>query len=115
MLGYLVAFVTDPVDDELAGAVREAVRGLAASRTWEVAPPGYFDDPDAPDGEHRTMGTYLRPRAPEADVVALCGMVQDLSAAHGVTFEVQLAEMVIGRVTDGEADFDLARGLPGFA
>lgn len=115
MPDYLVAFVADAVDDALAATVRDRVRELAGARAWEVAPPGFFDDPEAPDPAQRTMGTYLRSPFTQDEIAALAGLVRAVSAEHAVTFEVQLAEEVLGHVSAGVADAGLQRSLPAFA
>ncbi len=106
---YLVFFVTDPVDDELAGHVQTRVRALAGSRAWRNGP-GFFDDP-APDPDSpRTTGGYLRVETAPADgddVRAFCAAVQALSADFRVDVELQWREAILGRVRAGVPDDDL--------
>ena len=68
----LVFFVSDPVDDELAAAVRARVAALRHVRAWSCPAPGFVDDPAAEDPATRTTGGYVRDPAP-ADVDAALG------------------------------------------
>ena len=94
MSGYLVFFVADPVDDDLAAAVRKRVRATDGA--------GWFDDPDAPTPAERTAGGYVQVGAPEEALgQALLTAARDVSALHGVVVEVQWREEVIGRLDAG--------------
>jgi hypothetical protein len=109
---HLVAFVVDPVDDDMADAVRSRVRAMALGRTWTGTPPGFFDDPAAEDPASRTMGTYLGdPTARPDDVTALFQVIQELSALHGSAWEIQLGEAIAGRLHAGRPDPALAAAL----
>jgi hypothetical protein len=92
---YLVFFVTDPVDDDLAAAIRKRVRATDGA--------GWFDDPDAATPAARTAGGYVRVGAPEEERgQALLTAARDVSALHGVTVEVQWREEVLGRIESGD-------------
>jgi hypothetical protein len=111
VLGYLVFFVADPVDDELAAAVREVVATLAGGRSWSGPLPGFFDDPDPGEGI-RTTGGFLRvEERVEADALALLDGAVAVSALQRVTVEVQWRERVLGHVRDGEPDAELAAAV----
>lgn len=107
MPGFLVFFVTDAVDDELARALRTRIRAAAGDRPWIQHAPGFFDDPD-PGGGVRTTGGYLRIESPcETDALALLGVATDVAEDHAVTVELQWQERVLGHVRAGEADSGL--------
>ncbi len=92
MSDYLVFFVADPVDDDLATAVRKRVRATAGA--------GWFDDSARP--AERTAGGYVRVDAPEDEMGrALLQAASDVSALHGVVVEVQWREEVIGHIEAG--------------
>src|ERR687894_2921021 len=98
MPGFLVFFVTDAVDDDLAGELRRRVRRLASSRMWIGHAPGFFDDPD-PGAGVRTTGGYLRiERAVGDDALSLLSVAEAVSAEHTVTVELQWQERVIGHL-----------------
>ena len=91
---YLVFFARDPVDDALAGAILEGVRGCSAA--------GWFDDPAAASPAERTTGGYVRVAAPEEpEGRELIGVAQELSRAHGIVVEVQWREEVVGHLEAG--------------
>ena len=110
---YLVFFVSDPVDDALAGHVQSRVRMLAGSREWRDQP-GFFDDPaPAPDAP-RTTGGYLRVNEHNADgddARAFCAAVQAFSSEFAVDVELQWREEVLGRVRAGVPDDELEERL----
>lgn len=113
MPGYLVFFVTDPVDDDLAGHVQSRVRMLSSSRAWRDMP-GFFDDPSPAAESPRTTGGYLRVDAEVADgddVRAFCGAVQAFSSEFAVDVELQWREAVLGRVRAGVPDDGLEEQL----
>ena len=104
---YLVFFVTDPVDDELAEHVRARVQMLAGSRGWRDRPPGYFDEPEPAPESPRTTGGFLRVEDATADgddARAFCAAIQAFSAEFGVDVELQWREVVLGRVRGGVPD-----------
>ena len=104
MPGFLVFFVTDAVDDELAHALRSRIRAVAWDRPWEAHAPGFFDDPD-PGGGIRTTGGYLRIESPvQSDALALLRVAAAVSEDHAVTVELQWQERIIGHVRSGEPD-----------
>ena len=104
MPGFLVFFVTDAVDDDLASELRRRVRELAASRRWVQHAPGFFDDPD-PGAGLRTTGGYLRiERAVGDDAVSLLSVAQAVSAERTVTVELQWQERILGHVRAGDVD-----------
>ncbi len=95
MSDYLVFFVADPVDDDLAAVVRKRVRATAGA--------GWFDDADAATPAERTAGGYVRVAAPEDELgQALLTAARDVSALHGVRVEVQWREEVVGHIEGGE-------------
>ncbi len=111
MPGFLVFFVTDAVDDELAGVIRRQIRALAGSRNWVGRAPGFFDDPDPGEGL-RTTGGYLRVEAPAPDDAgALFSAVRMFSAEHQVTVELQWQERILGHIRAGTADPGLQRAI----
>lgn len=116
MRSYLVFFVTDPVDDELAAALRGRLRARARAWAWSATPPGFFDDPAAGSGEARTTGAYLRvdsERPDDADMAAMWDWVVDASAELMVTMEVQWREVPLGRVVSGRPDDGLEAAVLG--
>ncbi|MDP9378091.1 MAG: hypothetical protein M3P40_11075 [Actinomycetota bacterium] len=111
MSGFLVYFVTDEVDDDLARAMRQHVRALADSRTWVRHAPGFFDDPDPGEGL-RTTGGYLRVEdAASTDAGALFSAVRLFSGEHQVTIELQWQERILGHIRSGTADSGLQRAI----
>ena len=116
---YLVFFVTDPVDDELAKALRERLRARAGAWAWAAGPPGFFDDPAAEHEGQRTTGAYLRVEdeaGPDRDdVAAMWDWVLSASAELMVTMEVQWREVPLGRVREGRPDEGLEAALGGIA
>ncbi len=114
MRDYLVFFVTDPVDDDLAGHVRARVQMLAASRGWRDQPPGYFDEPEPAPDSPRTTGGFLRVEHGTADgddARAFCAAIQAFSAEFSVDVELQWREAVLGRVRGGVPDDGLEEQL----
>ena len=101
---YLVFFSRDPVDDELAEAIVDAIRSLAGTRAWGCPAPGWFDDPDAPHAAERTTGGYLR-----VDDLASggggggIGAARQLSAELEIVLEVQWRERTLGELRAGAA------------
>jgi hypothetical protein len=94
MTDYLVFFVRDPVDDELADADVDRLRGLAGA--------GWFDDPGAATAAERTTGGYVRCAEPSgAAAAALLDVARAVSADHGVAVEVQWREEPVGRLERG--------------
>jgi hypothetical protein len=111
---YLVFFVTDPVDDDLAEQVRARVRMLAGSRAWRDQPPGFFDDPEPAPGSPRTTGGFLRIEADTADgddARAFCAALQAFSGEFAIDVELQWREKVLGRVRAGVPDDGLEEQL----
>ena len=88
----LVFFVTDPVDDATAGAVRRRLGGL-----------GYFDDPAAEAPADRTTGGYVRVTG-GAEVDALWQAAVRVSGELGVTVEIQWREQILGHLRHGTPD-----------
>jgi hypothetical protein len=103
--GFLVFFVTDAVDDELASAVRTRIRAAAGDRPWVQHAPGFFDDPD-PGGGVRTTGGYLRIESPcETDALALLGVATDVAEDHAVHRRAASGRSAcLGHVRAGDAD-----------
>ena len=97
MSDYLVFFVADPVDDDLAAAVRKRVRATAGA--------GWFDDltprrpPSAPPA---ATSAWVRPRTSWAR--RCCQAARDVSALHGVRVEVQWSEEIVGHIEGGTFD-----------
>jgi hypothetical protein len=111
---YLVFFVVDAVDDELAREIRARVRALSGSRAWRDHPPGFFDDPSPAPESPRTTGGYLRVEATTADgddARAFCAAVQAFSSEFAVDVELQWREIVLGRVRGGVPDDGLEEQL----
>jgi hypothetical protein len=111
---YLVFFVTDPVDDDLAEQVRTRVRMLAGSRDWRDQPPGHFDDPAPEPDSPRTTGGFLRVEADTADgedARAFCAAIQAFSGEFAVDVELQWREKILGRVRAGVPDDGLEEQL----
>ena len=101
---YLVFFVRDEVDDDIAGAVCGAVRSLASSRAWPGTAPGWFDDPDAPQAADRTTGCYLRVEDLASDeAAAVLAAARQLSAELEIVLEVQWRERTLGELRAGAA------------
>jgi len=110
--GYLVFFVSDPVDDSLAAEVRGEVAALARRRAWSARSPGFFDDPEPEPGSARTTGGFLRLDGPAADdVAALFDAVVGLSARLEVACELQWREAILGHVRAGVADPGLEQAV----
>jgi hypothetical protein len=97
---YLVLFVADEAQDHHASALRGLARGVPDA--------GFFDDAEA--GEDRTVGTYVRARAPE-DGIALLVAVAALSRALQARFEVQHDERILGFLEAGRPDAALRAQL----
>ena len=111
MSGFLVFFVVDPVDDDLAAEIRHRMRALAAAHLWEQHAPGFFDDPDPGEGV-RTTGGYLRlDRPAPGDALAVLEAAGALSAEHDVTIEIQWQERILGHVRGGVADEGLLEAV----
>lgn len=92
---YLVFFARDPVDDELADAILERVRGCADA--------GWFDDPGADSAAERTTGGYVRADDVEAPACKeLLDAARAVSADHAVLVEVQWREEPLGVLERGE-------------
>ena len=92
---YLVFFARDPVDDELADAILERVRGCAEA--------GWFDDPGADSPAERTTGGYVRGDDVEAAVCKeLLDVARAVSADHDVLVEVQWREEPLGVLERGD-------------
>ena len=119
MRAYLVFFVTGPVDDALAAALRDRLRLRAGAWAWAAASPGWFDDPSACEGEERTTGAYLRVEEADgvdvADVDAMWEWVLGASGELMVSFEVQWREVPLGRIHQGRPDEGLMETLRGIA
>jgi hypothetical protein len=98
---YLVLFVADVAHDGHADALRDAARAVPEA--------GFFDDPAG--GEERTVGTYVRARAP-LDGLALITAVARISRELEARIEVQHAEEVLGYLVAGRPDAALAARLP---
>ena len=114
MPGFLVFFVADGVDDDLASEVRRRVRALAGSRAWRDRPPGFFDDPEPAPGSPRTTGGYLRVTEAAADgedARAFCAAIQAFSSEFEVAVELQWREAILGRVRAGVPDDGLEEAL----
>lgn len=99
---YLVFFVVEEADDDLAAAIRDGIRVLAGARAWATVAPGWFDD----GGEPRTAGGFLRVEgAPDPDdVAAVYAHAISLSGRHDCTVELQWREEILGRVVSGLPD-----------
>jgi hypothetical protein len=111
---YLVFFVADPVDDDLAEQVRGRMRMLAGSCEWRDQPPGFFDDPEPAPDSPRTTGGFLRIEADTADgddARAFCAAMQAFSSEFAVDVELQWRERILGRVRGGVPDDGLEEGL----
>jgi hypothetical protein len=112
---YLVCFVTGPVDDDLATALRERLRARSGAWAWAASPPGYFDDPAAAHDGQRTTGAYLRVEeeaGPDPDdIAAIWDWVLSASSELMVTMEVQWREVPLGRVHAGRPDEGLEAAL----
>lgn len=119
MRAYLVIFVTDPVDDELASSLRDRLRARSGAWAWAASPPGFFDDPAAEHGGERTTGAYLRVEdaaGPDRDdVAAMWDWVITASAELMVTMEVQWREVPLGRVREGRPDVGLEAAVLGIS
>lgn len=91
---YLVFFARDPVDDDLADAILERVRGCSEA--------GWFDDPGADSPAERTTGGYVRADAVEdACARELLDVARAVSAEHAVLVEVQWREEPLGMLERG--------------
>lgn len=91
---YLVFFVRDPVDDALADAILERLRGCTGA--------GWFDDPGAASPAERTTGGYVRAEHPEEPTAReLIDVARDVSADHALLVEVQWREERLGLIEDG--------------
>jgi hypothetical protein len=112
---YLVFFVTDPVDDELADALRSRLRARIGAWAWAATPPGFFDDPAAEHDGVRTTGAFLRVEEEagpdQDDVAAIWDWVLDSSSELMVDFEVQWREVPLGRVRSGRPDEGLEQAV----
>ena len=119
MRAYLVFFVTDPVDDELARALRERLRARSGAWAWSASPPGFFDDPAADHAGQRTTGAYLRVEqaaGPDPDdLAAMWDWALSASAELMVTMEVQWREVPLGRLHLGRPDDGLEAAMRGIA
>ena len=91
---YLVFFARDPVDDALADAILERVRGCPAA--------GWFDDPGAASPAERTTGGYVRTEDVAAPVAReLLEIARCVSADHMILVEVQWREGCFGLLEAG--------------
>jgi hypothetical protein len=91
---YLVFFARDPVDDALAGAILDRVRGCPGA--------GWFDDPGAATPAERTTGGYVRVDDPEEPAGrGLLDVARALSSDHAMLVEVQWREEIIGVLDAG--------------
>jgi hypothetical protein len=113
---YLVFFVVDPVDDELASSLRALVHALADEHPWTDRPPGWFDDPAARPSQ-RTAGAFLRVDGAAArdDVEAMWATALAASATLDVSIEVQWREEILGQVRAGVPDLGLATRMNAIA
>lgn len=92
---YLVFFARDPVDDDLADAILERVRGCSEA--------GWFDDPGAESAAERTTGGYVRADDVEdAAARELLEVARAVSADHAILVEVQWREDPLGILDDGD-------------
>lgn len=119
MRAYLVFFVTGPVDDDLATALRERLRARSGAWAWAADPPGFFDDPAAEHEGQRTTGAYLRVEeaaGPDPDdVAAIWDWVLTCSSELMVTMEAQWREVPLGRVHSGRPDDGLEAAVLGIS
>lgn len=117
MRAYLVFYVTGPVDDGLAAALRERLRARSGAWAWAATPPGFFDDPAAEHAGQRTTGAYLRVEdetGPDRDdVAAMWDFALTASAELMVDMEVQWREAPLGRVRSGRPDEGLEAAVLG--
>jgi hypothetical protein len=91
---YLVFFARDPVDDALAGAIVDRVRGCSGA--------GWFDDAGAATPAERTTGGYVRARdVEEPHARELLQVARLLSADHAILVEVQWREELLGLLESG--------------
>jgi hypothetical protein len=101
-VSVLVFFVADPVDDDVAAAVRRRVAPLRRL--------GFLDDPGATAAQSRTTGGFVRdPQA--ADAEALWGAALGASRELGITVELQWREAVLGHVRAGRPDAGLREAV----
>jgi hypothetical protein len=90
-VSYLVLFVADPAVDAHADVLRSVARDVEGA--------GFFDDAGSP----RTVGTYVQASSlDDAAARSLIDAVRGAAVELGVTFEVQLAEEVVGTVAGDE-------------
>lgn len=119
MRAYLVFFVTDPVDDALAGALRDRLRARSGAWAWAGTPPGFFDDPAAEHAGVRTTGAYLRVEEAvgpdQDDIAAMWDWVLSASSELMVTMEAQWREVPLGRIVSGRPDEGLEAAVLGIA
>lgn len=100
---YLVLFVADAADDGHADAIRDAAR--------QVSGAGFFDDPAAEHGGHRTVGAFLRTEDPAGEGATLVYALAAISLMLAARIEVQYREAVLGWIVDGRPDAQLRAAL----
>ena len=126
-IDHLVVLVEGTASASIATVMQRLALDLSGRRTWVIGPPEYLDDMDPHRG--RTVGlalpmyTALPPwgaeldrevdRAHLEDVKELIDEICRVSEEHGIGFDVELADEVIGAVESGQMDKLLKDGLIG--
>ena len=120
----LAFYVDQEIDFEIRTAVADFVEKVAASRTWTLGPPEYFDIHEAPEDQTRgdcctdDVGGFIEvysgwsPWTVPRDIdiqhfeesTALVSALKIFSRERNLDIEVYFAGEVIGSISNGHAD-----------
>lgn len=104
-------------------SIRRLILNLAASRSWSIEPPVFFDGMDAEGNEvvggalevYSALPPNKLPYELDAknleEVECLVSCVRDLSFRDNLSFEFQLDSVYVGSIEDGVVDTLLKDGL----
>jgi hypothetical protein len=129
----LLFFISDDMDQAIRSNVRDFVLRLASLKQWLNGPPQFVNSREEPQGivsgdlPIETVGGYLEiysalppwvvPREIDLqhldEVTALVEGLRNFSREHGLTFEMELDDVFVGSIQNGEMDESLSEGLLG--
>ena len=118
----LLFFVDQDIDGELEAAIERLVKELTISRTWSIRPPEFvneLDDDIETLGGLLTVCNALPPNNPPTEldranleeVKDLVHALKVFSKARSVVFGLELDQVSVGSVRDGEVDESLRIGF----
>ena len=119
----LLFFVGQEFDEELEPEIEQLVEDLADSRPWSIHPPEFVNEADDDDietlGGMLTVYNALPPnnlateldRANLEEVKDLVRMLQTFSQERDIVFELELDQVSVGTIENGQMDESLRIGL----